>query len=118
MFFSLYHTSPVVRYVNDILTLTYSEVMHTEQLFFLPPAAITVGKQYATPCLPILKYVCLCTSMCTVICLTKPNPEAHSEISDGYDDEAFWQILQCTLLSAHEMEGGDPFRSLMLWASV
>lgn len=45
--------------------------------------------------------------------LTKPDPEAHSEISDGYDDEAFWQILQCTLLSAHEMEGGDPFRSLM-----
>lgn len=92
--------------------------MHTELFFFPPTAAITVGKQYATPCLPSLKVVCFFASMCTVICLTKPNSAAHSEISDGYDDEAFWQILQCTLLSAHEMEGGDPFRSLMLWVRV
>lgn len=105
--------------IFDILTLACSEVMHTELFFPLPPpAALTVGKQYATPCLPSLKSVCFCASTCTAICLTKPNPEAHSEISDGYDDEAFWQILQCTLLSAHEMEGGDPFRSLMLWARV
>lgn len=83
----------------------------------LPPAAETVGKQYATPHLPSSKGVCLC-EQCTVIRLTKLNPEGHSEISDGYDDEAFWQILQCTPLSAREMEGGDPFRSLMLWSRV
>ena len=62
--------------------------------------------------------VCVCAQASVVICLTKLNPQAHSEISDGYDDEAFWQILQRTLLSAHEMEGGDPFRSLMLWTCV
>lgn len=101
--------------IFHILTLTCSEVMHAGLLFFssLPQAAVTVGKQYATPQLPSSKGVCIIAGMCAVICLTKPDPEAHSEISDGYDDEAFWQILQCTLLSAHEMEGGDPFRSLM-----
>lgn len=41
-----------------------------------------------------------------------------SEKSNGYNDEAFWQILQCAPLSAREMEGGDPFRSLMLWPRV
>lgn len=82
-----------------------------------PPAAVTVGKQYATPHLPSSIDVCFC-ERCTAICLTKPNPAAHFEISDTYDDEAFWQILQCTLLGAREMEGGDPFRSLMLRARV
>lgn len=120
-FFSLHHISAFVRYVNDFWHLDthmFWGYAHGAAFFFPPPAAVTVGKQYATPSLPSLKGVCFCTNMCTVICLTKPKSEAHTEISNGYDDEAFWQILQCTLLSAHEMEGGDPFRSLMLWARV
>lgn len=104
--------------IFDILTLICSEV----RFFFLPlppPAAVTVGKQYATPCLALLQRCVLSAqARVSVMCLAKPNPEAHSEISDGYDDEAFWQILQHTLLGAHEMEGGDPFRSLMSWARV
>lgn len=113
-FFSLQATWIIV----DILTLICYEVIHTEQFFFLPPpAAVTVGKQYATPHLPSSIDVCFC-EWCTAICLTKPNPAARPEISGSYDDEAFWQILQCTPLGAHEMEGGDPFRSLMLRARV
>lgn len=100
------------------MTLICSEVIHTEQFSpLLPPAAVTVGKQYATPHLPSSIDGRFC-ERCTAICLTKPNPAARSEISDGYDDEAFWQILQCTPLGAREMEGGDPFRSLMLRARV
>lgn len=113
-----HHISPVVGYVNDCWHLdSHMFWGYAHRAAPPPPAAVTVGKQYATPNLPSLKGVCFC-EQCTVICLTKPNPEAHSEISDGYDDEAFWQILQCTLLSAREMEGGDPFRSLMLWSRV
>lgn len=125
-FSSPHHTSPVVGYVNDCWHLDshmFWGYAHRDPFFSLsfhpplPPAAETVGKQYATPHLPSSKGVCFC-EQCPVIRLTKPNPEGHSEISDGYDDEAFWQILQCTLLSAREMEGGDPFRSLMLWSRV
>lgn len=103
--------------IVDILTLICSEVIHTELFPLPPPAAVTVGKQYATPHLPSSVDVCFC-ERCTAICLTKPNPAARFEINGTYDDEAFWHILQCTLLCTREMEGGDPFRSLMLWARV
>lgn len=49
--------------IFDILTLMHSEVVHTGLLFFPPPpAAVTVGKQYATPRLPSSKGVCFCAS--------------------------------------------------------
>lgn len=73
--------------IVDILTLICSEVMSPHP----PLAAVTVGKQYATP-QRVCVCVCLC-EQCTVICLTKHNPVAHSGISNGYDDEAFWQIF-------------------------
>lgn len=40
--------------------------------FHPPPAAVTVGKQYATPHLPSSIDVCFC-ERCTAICLTKPS---------------------------------------------
>ena len=95
MFFPpIHYISPVVKYVNDFW-LSHVLRLHTQDC---PPpsppspAAVTVGKQYATPCLPSLDCVCFWASMCPMICLTKPNPESHTKISDGYDDEAFWQI--------------------------
>lgn len=51
----------------------------------------------------------------------------HSGLADGYDDEGLLANLLMptharththTPLSAREMEGGDPFRSLMSWARV
>lgn len=68
-----------------------------------PPAAVTVGKQRSARHLPSLR---LPEQACAP-------QQAALKISDGYDDEASWHILQNTLLSAREMEGGDPFRSLM-----
>lgn len=59
------------------------------------------------PASSVLRYVSL-----------NPILQPRSEISSSYDDEAFWQILQCTPFGAREMEGGDPFRSLMLRARV
>lgn len=115
--FCFFFPLQATRIIVDILTLICSEVIQTEPPSPPPPAAVTVGKQYATPHLPSSIDVCF-GERCTAICLTKPNPAARSEISGSYDDEAFWQILQCTPLGAREMEGGDPFRSLMLRARV
>lgn len=68
----------------------------------------------------LLPEVCVCVfpsrRVAPSTCLAE---ELRSEISDGYDDEAFWHILfffspySEHRSSAREMEGGDPFRSLM-----